>query len=923
VVDYRELHRRIGLAALDRHIITTDRFARAMLAAGAEPAASPNDIWVTPGLIDRVELAEVLHAVDPGGVYARSPGSRSPSELRNALADAVPATAVAALDEDNPGRSLNLGDMSRTMAIRDGEVAAPDAVTDPLPARRPGQPARGESPESDASPRYMLGAELGRGGVGRVIKAFDRYLGRTVAMKLPLQSPLPPDEAERFIEEAQATGQLEHPNIVPIYDIGVLATGEAFYTMKRVRNQSLRNVIDGLKQNVPQIVREYGPTRLLSIFLQVCQAVHYAHVRGVIHRDLKPDNIMLGDFGEVHVMDWGLARIVNRGVVTDRSLHGGDRSEFGHAVGTPAYMAPEQARGDTNSVNEKSDVYALGVILYEIVTLKQPSTRPTVMETLMAIVSEPIVPPSKAAPDRAIVPDMERIIMRALEKDADKRFATAREIHDAVENFIDGRSAREAERHLLEGESLARLYESAKKEMLAADQAVDEAAVDIQDWEPVEVKRHLWTLEDRRREASTRMARAFGEAIRELTQALAYVPDKPEARRALARLYFSRYELAEREDNERDTLYYESLLKQYDDGTFLDGLHEEAPVSIYTRPRKAAVFVQRLDERDRTQVPGPPEHLGESPIIERFTPRGSYVVRIKHPSYPLVHMPLHINRPDPIGVHVELPDPAWFQPGFCYIPAGQSVFGGDAEAFDPLTWERLEVGAHFMQRRPVTFREYLEFLDDIALQDPALAHQHVPRTRETEGALAIRSRNGRFVPVDVLIEGAMRTIYPYGAGHEWDLPVLCITHHDAQAYAAWRAARDKVPYRLPTEFEWERAGRGADARIFPWGDHFDATFCKMASSRPMPSQPEPVGAFAYDRSPFDVRDLAGGVREWVDSDDADEAQAIQRGGSWRGDARACRLASRWRSLRTARFIYVGFRLAYSPVGEPPPSAEPT
>ena len=151
-------------------------------------------------------------------------------------------------------------------------------------------------------------------------------------------------------------------------------------------------------------------------------------------------------------------------------------------------------------------------------------------------------------------------------------------------------------------------------------------------------------------------------------------------------------------------------------------------------------------------------------------------------------------------------------------------------------------------------------------------------------------------------------------GHEMNLPIVAVRYEDALAYCRWRADRDGVPYRLPTELEWERAARGADGRTFPWGNDFDATFCKMRMSRPMHTQPEPVGTFANDRSPFDVFDLAGGVREFVLAGAANAQQIIVRGASWGDDQRLCRSASRHHMLREQRSALTGFRLAYSPEG---------
>ena len=245
--------------------------------------------------------------------------------------------------------------------------------------------------------------------------------------------------------------------------------------------------------------------------------------------------------------------------------------------------------------------------------------------------------------------------------------------------------------------------------------------------------------------------------------------------------------------------------------------------------------------------------------------------------------------------------------------------GGDDEAFDPCERSFPDVPSFVIARYPVTFREYLEFLNEVWQADAREAQKLLPAARGSDGFL-VRFDSGlrKYVPDEILIEGAARDRYPEGRGLEWDLPIIGVSFDDAISYARWRSQREGVQYRLPSELEWEKAARGVDGRIFPWGNDFDATFCKMMHSRPEHHQPEPVGVFRDDQSPWGARDMAGGVREWVaDFPDTDQpvhpdAQVCSlRGGAWNLDANACRLASRGRVLRVARLTSVGFRLVRS------------
>jgi serine/threonine-protein kinase len=215
-------------------------------------------------------------------------------------------------------------------------------------------------------PHLILYSELGRGGMGRVHPATDRNLLRHVALKrLDRELAQEPMYKDGFIAEAQITGQLEHPNIVPVHEMDVSADGIPYFTMKLVQGVSFHRWLRDHRKPPGSTERlEEG----LEIFLKVCDAVAYAHHRGVIHRDLKPENIMVASFGQVYLMDWGLARL------TKTRPASGSRAQmeaFG-AVGTPEYMAPEQARGNPKEMDEQSDIFGLGALLYEIISGKTP-----------------------------------------------------------------------------------------------------------------------------------------------------------------------------------------------------------------------------------------------------------------------------------------------------------------------------------------------------------------------------------------------------------------------------------------------------------------------------------------------------------------------------------------------------------------------
>jgi serine/threonine-protein kinase len=233
--------------------------------------------------------------------------------------------------------------------------------------------------------RYQVLGEIARGGMGLVLKSRDTDLGRDVAMKVLRDEFIGhPEVVQRFVEEAQIGGQLQHPGVVPVYEMGLRADGHPYFTMKLIKGRTLASLL-GERKDPSQDRR-----RILRIFETVCQTLAYAHSRGVVHRDLKPANIMVGAFGEVLVMDWGLAKVMGQGSAEDarreheararvqtiietvRSGPAGTHSRVGSVMGTPDYMPPEQARGDVEHLDERSDVFALGAILCEVLTGRPP-----------------------------------------------------------------------------------------------------------------------------------------------------------------------------------------------------------------------------------------------------------------------------------------------------------------------------------------------------------------------------------------------------------------------------------------------------------------------------------------------------------------------------------------------------------------------
>ncbi len=302
------------------------------------------------------------------------------------------------------------------------ETEALDAP--PAPKEAKGAPAGpGEGP-------YRLGSVLGEGGMAVVYDAHDPALDRTVAVKV-MRPTLAADAdlRARFLHEARILGQLEHPGIVPVFAAGALPGHGLFYAMKKVRGRTLREVLRDMQ---PRDFQDPSHTaRLTDIFEHVCQTIAYAHAQGILHRDLKPENVMVDEFGVVVVLDWGLSKKLH--AVAEE--HGILATEAGVVKGTPAYMSPEQASGSTEEMDFRTDVFSLGIILYEILTGSLPFSGHSRTEVMERVLHHE--PPSPRTLNRKAGRALAAICMKALSKDPASRYPTAQELADDIGRYRD------------------------------------------------------------------------------------------------------------------------------------------------------------------------------------------------------------------------------------------------------------------------------------------------------------------------------------------------------------------------------------------------------------------------------------------------------------------------------------------------------
>ena len=308
--------------------------------------------------------------------------------------------------------------------------------------------------EAESVCKYTLVKEIARGGMGQIYFGEDSQLERQVAVKV---SSISQDgEDPRFTKEAKVLALLAHPNIVPIYTTGVDAQGRPFYSMKLVKGRTLQAVLTALKDGNTAATKEYTQAALLTVFRKVCDAMAFAHAKGILHRDLKPENIMVGEYGEVLVMDWGLAKILGErdaaGAVKAAASDTGDYGMTleGEVMGTPQYMSPEQAEGMVAELDTRSDIYSLGGILYSILTLRPPVGGSTLAEVLGNVKSGVLSPMGTATlmakgiggrPEPmtvAVPPALQAVTLKAMATDRTKRYANVEAFAQDIESYQNG-----------------------------------------------------------------------------------------------------------------------------------------------------------------------------------------------------------------------------------------------------------------------------------------------------------------------------------------------------------------------------------------------------------------------------------------------------------------------------------------------------
>lgn len=776
--------------------------------------------------------------------------------------------------------------------------------------------------------RYELGDLLASGGQGDIYRIYDRRLRRQLVMKV-LDKQLAADSMSiaRFIQEAQLTAQLQHPAIVPVHEIGALLDGRPFYTMTEVRGRTLAAVIDEVHRASQHgwhaEAGGVGIGRLVDVFQRVCEAVGYAHSSGILHRDLKPQNVMLGTFGEVLVIDWGLARFVSDApelpskLSTIRQDNGSFASEIGTVVGTRGYMAPEQAGGA--ALSPRSDVYALGMILREILT----------GERGVAVL------PIRTSPLRPMPSDLVAIAERAIAQAPEDRFADAKDLAAAVASFIDGDRKRERASALFaEAQALVPKIAALREESATVQREARAALDPLPPSADAALKQPGWALEDHARDLAQQADLDTFQMTRLVDSALMEA-DLPEAHALLATHYRELHEAAERA-NDPAAARLEVQLRTHDRGEHTPYLRGVGALSITSDP-PADVEIRRYEERGRRLV-DTLVTTTRTPIDALELPRGSYLLILRAPGHHEVRYPVAIGRhahwrPTRPGssalAPIVLPRLGAIGDDEIYVPGGPFACGGDPHAAgEVLPGQQVWVDSFVMRRHPITNSELLAMANALVdAGDEPLALSVVPRQR---GSTALEA--GPHVWPRDPSTGHFR-LGRDDEGTTWEprAPAFMVSWHGAMTYAAWLAQRTQRPYRLPGELEVEKAARGVDARAFPWGNAFDPSYACMRLSQDA-VRPTSIDEFPVDESPYGVRGLAGNIVEWCLDEyrregppiarglyappldltaDAPVLDRTVRGGCFLFDSFLLRAATRHNTVSIVRDVTLGFRLVRS------------
>jgi serine/threonine protein kinase/formylglycine-generating enzyme required for sulfatase activity len=764
------------------------------------------------------------------------------------------------------------------------------------------------------SMHYKNLTPMGMGSFGEVHCALDTLLGREVAIK-SLKSQFREEEEilDRFLKEARGTAQLEHPNIMPVHEIGATDELGIYFTMKKIEGETLKEVLDHLDQKTSLYLKKYTRDVLLGIFQSVCNGMAFAHSKGVIHRDLKPANIMIGDYGEVLILDWGLVKKL--GIKEDASHHvqlhmdefnEGDQTLDGAVSGTPNYMSPEQADGRIKDVGFHSDIYSMGAILYHILAYVPPFEKTQIRQLLENVKIGRFEAPRKRRPALKIPKELNAICLKAMSLYPLKRYGSIAQLSQDVSKYLGHFEVsaykapqivnvwRTCKRNPIKssvaagilvaltlGFSIQRVmvfgiysasFDQAEQLYVEGDQLVDQACAVYDELTALQRDTELKVKTDQEVKLQVELVQLERKVAAKFNVAEVMYKGIPEP-------YNQRQEVHDGFVNiMRQRINFALYRKQYDQA-------REWLATVRLRIKQPGVKVgpdvmetlalieQRIDGLGSLEITGP-ENIrevmvwpvfdgeirkvmgdavkrGTLPINLPAIKKGSYVLTIKREGGGILPYPIYVNHSEDKKVELAIPDsiPA----GMVYVPGGTFIYGGKESRF--YRENRRSLPGFFINKYEVVFSEYLEFWK--GLPDGAKKKAYTSRIRfHTDDRTFVDGWNAEGILTDERLQ--------------MNHPVVGITLDAAKAFCEWKSKQVGELIRLPTAEEWEKAARGVDGRKYVWGNGFNLaenltlTYQHKKADTPVFFR-MPPGSFKSDLTIYNAYDMAGNVREMTSS----------------------------------------------------------